>query len=110
MDVTGFERAADDCDLAVTIRPIMNLDAIAAYPDADLLGLLVIDDGEHPRRIAARDSRWGTDVSTRWDHLQLTWEAAWGETRPPDVAIDASRPIDESAAVLATTIRERMTG
>jgi hypothetical protein len=45
-------------------------------------------------------------VSDRWEHLQATWAAA-RDGVAPDLVLDATRPIADTAARIAEVVRRR---
>lgn len=80
VDFTTFFRRADTGGIAFTVRPVMLLDAMEPYPDADFRVLLALPDAVRLERIAARDRRWDTNVRERTGHLDATWKH-WGSRR-----------------------------
>ena len=107
-DFTGFQRRADSGGLPFTILPVMIADAMAAFPDADLLVRLDVPDDVRRERLRERDVRWGSNVSANWEHLIVTWHAALEEMRLADITLDGERSITVNAGALADEIRARL--
>ena len=106
VDFEAFVRRAPTGGLAFTVRPVMIVDAMAPFPGANLRVLLEAPDDVRRARIVDRDRRWGTTVSDRWEHLQATWAAA-RDGVAPDLVLDATRPIADTAARIAEVVRRR---
>lgn len=109
-DFTGFRRIADSGGRPFTIRPVMIVDAMAAFPDTDLLVRLDAPDDVRRERLRERDLRWGSDVSANWEHLEITWRMAQDEMRRPDIALDGERPFEVNIEAVAAEIRARLAG
>lgn len=109
-DFAGFRRLADSGGRPFTIRPVMIVDAMAAFPGADLLVRLDVPDDVRRERLRERDVRWGSHVSANWEHLAITWRTARDEMRRPDIALDGERAIELNAGALAEEIRIRLPG
>lgn len=109
-DFTGFRRIADSGGRPFTIWPVMIVDAMAAFPAADLLVRLDVPDDVRRARLRERDVRWGSDVSANWTHLEITWRMARDAMRLPDIALDGERPFKVNIMALAGEIRARLAG
>lgn len=109
-DFSDFRRIADSGGRPFTIRPVMIVDAMAAFPHAALLVRLDVADDVRRERLRERDARWGSHVLANWGHLNVTWEAALKEMHGPDLTLAGERAITANAGVLATEIRARLTG
>lgn len=111
VDFERFTRRGDTGGIPITVRPVMILDAMAPFPDADLWVRVEVPDAVRRKRLAARDTRWGTDVASRWKHLEATWADAMSllEGREPDVVLDGEHPLVENAQRLADVIRTWLT-
>lgn len=107
-DFTGFQRRADSGGLPFTIRPVMIVDAMAAFPDADLLVRLDVPDDVRRERLCERDARWGTDVLANWDHLILTWQVALEQMRRPDMTLDGEHAVAVNVGEIVEAIRTRL--
>lgn len=103
VDFTTFRRNDELGGLPFTIRPVMICDAMAPYPDSDLVVLLDVPADVRWRRIVERDQRWGTSVAMRWMHLEHTWRDAW-QTLSPDLVLDGTIPLDFLAQRLGQVI------
>ena len=103
-DFGTFTRLSDTGGRPMPIRPVMILDAMAPFPNADLLVRLDVPDAVRRQRIVERDVRWGTRVQDRWDHLEATWRAVRPGT--PHLVIDGTRSLDDNVATLVGMIRE----
>lgn len=103
-DFDAFQRRADRGGVAFDVRPIMLLDAMAPYPQSDLVVLIDVPEGERLRRVAERDRRWGTRVASRWMHLEETWRHA-SKGVIPDLVLDGTLPITIEAGNLSQKIR-----
>lgn len=107
-DFTGFRRIADSAGRPFTIRPVMIVDAMAAFPGADLLVRLDVPDDVRRDRLRERDVRWGSDVSANWEHLEFTWRTAQDEMSRPDIVLDGALPFEVNIEALAEEIRRRL--
>ncbi|MGN6032541.1 MAG: hypothetical protein ACTHQE_12865 [Thermomicrobiales bacterium] len=105
VDYATFVRRADTGGVAFTVRPVMLLDAMEPYPDADARVLLDVPEAVRLDRIAERDLRWGSNVRERTGHLDATWARVEGLGIVPDLVLDGLLPLDGNAAVLAAWIR-----
>jgi uridine kinase len=92
---------------AIPIRPVMLLDAMEPWPDADLSVLLDASDEVRWQRIAERDVRWRTRVIEKWDTLQMTWERAAVQPHRYDLVLDGTCPIEENASRVVAALRSR---
>jgi uridine kinase len=108
-DFMSFVRRSDSGGKPFTIRPVILIDAMGTYPGADLVVRIDVPDAERVARMRARDERWGSDVSARWDHLQVSWAVA-RETMPAvDIVLDGTLPLEHNARLLAEFIvQERL--
>jgi hypothetical protein len=104
VDFEAFRRRRDDGGLPFTIRPVMICDAMAAYPESDLVILLHVPDEVRQRRIVERDRRWGTGVADRWQHLEMTWQNAFNSLNP-HLVLDGTVPLATTAGQLGQRIR-----
>lgn len=112
-DFTRFRRRAESGGRPFRIRPVMIVDAMAAFPTADLLARLDVPDDVRRERLRERDVRWGSHVLANWDHLTFTWRAslaALAEMRGPELTLDGEEPVEVNAAALAEKIRTHMDG
>jgi len=108
-DFATFTRRAEHGGLAVTVRPVMLVDAMPPHPRTDLLVRLDASAEVRRQRLAERDLRWGTAVTDRWQTLAATERAVSGrQHRSPDMSLDGERPLAENAAHLATLIRQHL--
>lgn len=107
-DFSTFTRDADSGGRPFTIRPVMIIDAMARFPDADLLVFLEVPAQIRQDRIAARDIRWGTRVLANWDHLETTWNANRADLPEPDLTLDGTRSLPLNAHALADLIRSHL--
>lgn len=109
MDFNTFRRNGDFGGLPFTIRPVMICDAMAPYPESDLVVLLDVPADVRQRRIVERDQRWGTSVAGRWKHLEHAW---WDtlQTLTPDLVLEGTRPLDVLAQRLGKVIGKRLSG
>lgn len=107
VDFERFTRHGATGGLPITVRPVMLLDAMTPYPDADLWVRLDVPDAVRRERLAERDIRWGTVVSARWEHVETTWADGRRllEGREPDVVLDGERSLADNAQRLADVIR-----
>ena len=103
-DFAGFSRISDAGGLPFTIRPVMITDAMARFPDADLLVMLDAPGGVRRDRIEARDVRWGTSVLVNWEHLEMTWTESRAGLPAPDLTLNGSRSLSLNADALARLI------
>jgi uridine kinase len=83
---------------AIPIRPVMVLDAMAPWPDADLSVLVDAPAAVRHRRIVDRDARWGSRVIDRWDHLELARRHIEGQAHRFDLILDGEAPLRANAA------------
>jgi uridine kinase len=104
-DFETFTRPSETGGLPMSIRPVMILDAMVPYPDADLLVRVDVPDAIRRARIVERDARWGTRVRDRWEHLEATWDAV--PELIPHLVLDGTRPIQDNVARLVSVIGER---
>lgn len=109
-DFTGFHRLAESGGRSFVIRPVMIVDAMAAFPEADLLVLLDVPDEIRRERLRERDIRWGSAVSAHWEHLEVTWRHALEEMRSPEIVLDGERAIAVNARAMAEEIHNRRAG
>ena len=92
----------------VPIRPVMVLDAMDPWPEADLSVLLAVPAEVRRERIAARDIRWGSRVLDRWEQqMEPTWHACAAREHRFDLVLDGERPISENAERVASALRDR---
>ena len=103
-DFDAFVRRDEIGGLPFTVRPLMIVDAMAPYPDADLTVRLDVPDEVRRERLIDRDRRWGTRVIDRWDQLEATWTAARAAAGVPALELDGTRPIAESVHRIAEEI------
>lgn len=89
----------------IPIRPVMVLDAMAPWPEADLTVLIDVPTDLRRQRIVERDARWGTRVIDRWDHLELTRHHIEARGHRYDLTLDGERPLAASAARIVTAWR-----
>lgn len=109
-DFTVFDRLAESGGREFTIRPVMIVDAMAAFPGADLLVRIDVPDAVRRERLRERDIRWGSAVSANWEHLETTWRRAREEMRSPEIVLDGERSIEVNARALAEEIRDCLPG
>jgi uridine kinase len=110
-DFTTFQRIADSGGRPFTIRQVMIVDAMVAFPNADLLVRLDVPDDVRRERLRERDVRWNSNVLANWEHLTVTWRmalATLAEMRSPDLALDGERPLDVNAGTVAELVRSRL--
>ena len=103
-DFEAFRRRGDDGGLSFTIRPVMICDAMAPYPESDLVVMLEVPDDVRRTRLADRDRRWGTGVAGRWQHLEVTWHYA-PKGLHPDLVLDGTAPLATTASRLGQEIQ-----
>jgi uridine kinase len=102
-DFDAFQRRAPHGGPEFTVRPIMLCDAMAPFPQFDLVVLIDAPDDERLSRAAERDLRWGTSVGNRWMHLEETWRNASKEL-VPDLILDGTEPVTVTAEILCRRI------
>ncbi|HEV2074446.1 MAG TPA: hypothetical protein VGR29_12485 [Thermomicrobiales bacterium] len=102
-DFDAFQRRAPDGGPGFTVRPIMLCDAMAPFPQSDLIALIDVSDTQRLRRVAERDLPWGTSVGNRWMHLEETWGNVSKELGP-DLVLDGMEPLAVNAGNLCQTI------
>lgn len=107
-DFTTFQHSAATGErVAIPIRPVMVLDAMAPWPKADLTVLLAVPEAARRARIVARDARWGSHVADRWLQLEATWRQVETQAPRADLTLDGEAPIERTAAAIAAAARER---
>jgi uridine kinase len=100
VDFDAFLRRAGTGGIPLPIRPVMLVDAMGPYPEADVIVRLDVPAEVRRQRIVMRDERWGTRVQDRWAHLEATWQAT--TLGVPDLVLDGTRPLERNArAVLS---------
>lgn len=82
----------------IPIRPVMVLDAMAPWSQADLSVRLDVPAEVRRRRIVERDARWGSRVIDRWDHLELSRRHIEARGHRFDLTLDGERPLAENAS------------
>ncbi len=93
--------------MTIPIRPVMVLDAMAPWPDADLSVLLDVPAAVRRERIADRDIRWRSRVLDRWEtQMEPTWRGIAAREHRFDLVLDGERPIAINAAAIVTSLRE----
>lgn len=102
VDFEQFTRRDTGNGLRLTVRPVMICDAMAPYPEANLVVRLDVPDEVRLARIAERDIRWGTRVQDRWQHLETTWHEVADAT--VDLVMDGREPLATNARRLAAII------
>lgn len=107
-DFEAFVRRGDEGGLPFTIRPVMVIDAMAPYPDADLVVRLDAPGDVRRERIVMRDRRWRTRVADRWPHLEASWRGHAGAS--PNAVLDGMRPMAENAARVCQLVEEGRRG
>ncbi len=103
-DFTTFLRRGERGGRPFTVRPVMIVDAMVAYPDADLLVRLEVPDEVRRERLRKRDIRRGSHVLANWEHLNATWQAALEEMRLPTMTLDGEQSIEANASALVGAI------
>ncbi len=73
-DFIAFQRSATAEAKSFVIRPIMIVDAMYPYPEADAKVLLETPTTTRGARITERDRSWGTHVVGRWTQLEASRE------------------------------------
>lgn len=106
-DFETFERSeATGQRMEIPIRPVMVLDAMAPWPDAELSVLLDVPEAVRRERIADRDIRWGSRVQDRWGaQMEPTWREIAARPHRFDLVLDGGRPIDENAGRIVAALR-----
>lgn len=107
-DFATFLRVAETGGRPMPIRPVMIMDAMAPYPDADIVVRVEAPDAVRRARIVERDARWGTRVQERWSHLEATWRAV--TAGPPHLVLDGTRPLEANVGMLLDLINDRRDG
>ena len=105
-DFETFTRRSGTGGRPMPIRPVMLLDAMAPYPDADIVVRVDVPQAVRRARIVERDARWGTRVQDRWGHLEATWRAV--PVTSPHLVLDGARPLEENVGTLTELIGERL--
>lgn len=108
VDFDAFRRRADTGGLPLPIRSVMVIDAMEAYPEADIVVRLDVPADVRRERIASRDARWGTRVQDRWAHLELTWESVTAGV--PDLVLDGTRPLEQNVEAMLSILNVRGIG
>jgi uridine kinase len=106
-DFGKFVRTAATGGKPFTIRPVMLIDAMAAFPGADLVVRVDVPETERRIRALARDSRQGSDVVSRWANMEMSWDAARRELPLVDLLLEGTQPLEQNARVLADLIGKR---
>jgi uridine kinase len=102
----SFQRRQELGGRAFSIRPVMITDAIAPYPNANLVIILSAPAEARQKRLAARDIEWNTCVRDRWSHLELTWAKTHAVMGHVDLDLDGEAPLTANAELVATLIAE----
>lgn len=105
-DFTTFTRSDISGERkTIPIRPVMVLDAMEPWPDADLSVLVETPQDVRHRRIAERDVRWGSQVIDRWGHLEICRRHIESLDHQYDLTLDGEAPIEENSARIVEAIR-----
>lgn len=107
VDFETFIRRAETGGSAFTVTPVMLLDAMEPFPEADARIFLEVPEMVRLERIAERDIRWGSNVRERTGHLNATWERVMEMGIVPDLGLDGLLSLTQNAQTLATWIQER---
>lgn len=71
-DFKTFKRISDDGGREITMRAVRVIDALRAYPHADLSVHLTTSAEVRKARIIERDQQWNSRVIDRWEQLEAT--------------------------------------
>lgn len=91
----------------IPIRPVMVLDAMEPWPDADLSVLVETPKPVRYRRIVERDIRWGSRVIDRWEHLELCRQHIQSLDHQYDLTLDGEQPLNDNAARIVEALHSR---
>lgn len=97
LDFTTFRRAPGLSGHQVVIRPLMLLDGMQPYPDADVVVLLDVSEDERYRRVKERDQEWGTTVHDRWSQVERTFRP---DLVQPDYVLNNTGTVEATAEEL----------
>lgn len=106
-DFTTFTRSdASGERKTIPIRPVMILDAMTPWPDADLSVLVETPDAIRYQRILERDSRWRSKVIDRWCHLEICRQHIESLDHRYDVRLDGEMPVADNAQRIVEKVRD----
>jgi len=105
-DFTMFHRSEVSGERkTIPIRPVMVLDAMEPWPGADLTILVETPSEIRYQRIVERDTRWGTSVIDRWNHLELTRRHVESLGHRCDLTLNGELPIPGNAERIVDALR-----
>lgn len=71
-DFETFSRSSDSAGPRLLMQRVRVVDTLLPYPSADVAVRIAVPAWERRARILARDRRWGSDIMSRWEHLEQT--------------------------------------
>ena len=110
VDFERLVRRSPDGGLAFVVRQIMLTDAFPPHPSASIRIRLTAPESTRRNRVIERDTRWGSRVIDRWQHLEATWDDVAGKSGAPDLDLSGEDPIGVNAARIAAVIRRTIDG
>jgi len=101
-DFDSFVRRAEWGGRPFKASPVMVLDGMYPYPNADAAILLQVPSLIRKQRIRARDQGWGTNVTARWEQLEQSRAYLEGLDVTYDLVLEGTdEPVMNAAAIVA---------
>ncbi len=106
-DFATFQRRATTGGKPFVVRPVVLIDTIYPYPQAEVTVLLTTPSALRKTRIRERDRVWGTTVADRWDHLEMTRVCLEAMEIVADLQVRGTDRVEEVAASVLAWLRHR---
>jgi uridine kinase len=103
-DFDSFLRRAERGGRPFRASPVMVLDGMYPYPQADATILLQVPSPIRRERIRTRDRGWGTDVAARWEQLEASRAYLDGLSVAYDLVLQGSDDLESNAAMMAALL------
>ncbi len=89
------------------LRPVMVVDAMLPYPNADCTFLLEAPENERRRRITARDAVWRTRVIDRWNQNEKTLDSFAISMYHYFMVLNGLEPVETNSQKIVVFLREK---
>lgn len=106
-DFELFTRRAINGGRPFCLRPVMVVDAMQPYPQADYTFWLQAPEHERRRRITARDAIWQTRVIDRWNQNEKTLDSLVVSMYHYSMVLDGLEPVETNSQRIVELLREK---
>jgi uridine kinase len=103
-DFIDFQRISSEGGRPFVLRPIIIIDSMVPYPNADITVFVKCPDEERRSRIMARDLVWKKHVIDYWELHQVTLADLIGRQAKFDLIVDGMMPIVENVEKILTLL------